>query len=99
VSTIFLVLIKLYWRAYPEDKRRVCLYRETCSHHSQRVLIEKGLFKGLEAFADRMSGCKGGYSFKAKEGRISIATVNSNIIQEEDINPFVLAGLKAWLSY
>jgi putative component of membrane protein insertase Oxa1/YidC/SpoIIIJ protein YidD len=95
---IFLVLIKLYWKTYPEEERRVCLYKETCSKHTERMLLEKGFFVGITAFFKRMRNCKGGYSYQKSEGKIIINTFNNAIITEEEINPFVLAGLKAALS-
>lgn len=94
---LFTLLIKLYWKTFPEEKRRVCLYKQTCSQYTHKMLADKGFGIGVTAFISRMRNCRGGYSFKEENGKIIITTVKNATITEEEINPFVLAGLKAAL--
>lgn len=47
------------------------------------------------AFIGRMRSCRGGYAFTEEDGRIQITAANGTTIKEEEINPFVLSGLKA----
>lgn len=61
---LILRLIQLYRRCIPPEKRRRCLFRESCSEHVERVARERGGFAALKAFLARARSCKPGYSFE-----------------------------------
>lgn len=90
---LFLLLIKAYWNFLPENKRRVCLYKESCSKFVYRVTEQQGLIKGLLSFRDRMKNCDQKYQIIKRENTIQVLTVKGVIIEEKDINPFIIKHL------
>lgn len=58
---ILLFLIQLYWRIIPEDKRRYCIFEESCSRFVYRITATRGLIKGLKALRGRFKQCRPGY--------------------------------------
>lgn len=54
-------IIKIYWKLVPSHKRRVCIFKESCSNYVNRVTMEEGFIKGIKAFRNRAKKCKPGY--------------------------------------
>jgi len=54
-------LIKLYWKLIPENKRRNCLFKESCSNHIMKIHNEKGSIAAIKAFYVRFKQCRPGY--------------------------------------
>ena len=58
---ILLAAIRLYWRVTPPERRRTCIFRETCSRHVYRLTKEQGLLGGLGALLARVRRCRPGF--------------------------------------
>jgi putative component of membrane protein insertase Oxa1/YidC/SpoIIIJ protein YidD len=96
VSRLIVLIIKIYYRFYPEDSRRVCIHSESCSTYVYKVAIEEGGIKAIIAYYSRYKSCNAAYKVGATDdGNIYIRTKNGLILEENQINPFVLKGIKS----
>jgi putative component of membrane protein insertase Oxa1/YidC/SpoIIIJ protein YidD len=56
-----LAAIRLYWRIVPGEKRRRCLFKESCSSLVYRVAKTEGFSRAIRAFLARCPKCRPGY--------------------------------------
>jgi len=93
---IVILIIKIYYKIYPEDQRRVCIYAESCSKYVLRVAKNKGFFEAIKAYSDRIKSCNVDYIHTFPDGVfINITTKNGVILEENEINPFLVKSLKS----
>jgi len=76
--------IRVYWRLWPESKRRTCLYRESCSRHVHRVTQQHGLWAGLKALRHRVRTCRPGYQIQTCDGEIVLKLVDGSLLAATD---------------
>ena len=62
MKRVLLFAIELYWRLIVPERRRHCIFRESCSVHVHRITRAQGVIKGISAFAHRFRRCRGGYA-------------------------------------
>jgi putative component of membrane protein insertase Oxa1/YidC/SpoIIIJ protein YidD len=86
----FLIIIKLYWVIVPEKKRRSCLFKESCSHHVYRHIVEGGFFKGLSALKRRIKKCRKGYQLYSGLSGFEIELADGTIVKENEISQRIL---------
>ncbi len=55
-------LIEYYWNNVPEDKRRVCIYKVSCSRFVYNEIDNYGFFRGLNSYILRRKNCNSNYS-------------------------------------
>jgi putative component of membrane protein insertase Oxa1/YidC/SpoIIIJ protein YidD len=87
---IFLLLIKIYWKIIPENKRRNCLFKETCSRFVYKETIDKGLQGGFVALLSRTKKCRSGYTLYTGNHGIEMKLADGSIIKEDEISPNIL---------
>lgn len=58
-KTFLIGLVHLYQRFSPEDKRRSCLFKPTCSEYAILALNKYGVLRGLPKIIDRCKRCHG----------------------------------------
>ncbi len=61
MKALLLLVIRLYWALVPEDKRRTCIFRISCSRQVYQETKTKGLRRGLAALKYRYQNCRSGY--------------------------------------
>lgn len=61
---LLLVAIRLYWRWWPAERRRHCLFAETCSQYVYRHARQEGLASGLQHLHLRARQCRPGYALR-----------------------------------
>ena len=61
MKIVLLAAIRAYWRFWPPQRRRTCLFRESCSHHVYRRTVEAGIGGGLTALIARVRRCRPGF--------------------------------------
>ena len=88
---VLLYAIRLYWRVWPESRRRCCLFRESCSRHVFRVTAECGFCAGLRALLRRFRACRGGYSITTVVTGMQIHLADGTTITQEEASPTFLA--------
>ncbi|MCB9257420.1 MAG: membrane protein insertion efficiency factor YidD [Chitinophagales bacterium] len=92
---IFLLLaIKIYWKYLPENKRRCCLFKESCSKYVFHQAKEKGFFMGMASLFQRIKKCKPGYELFLDQEKFSIKLADNSILSEEEINPNLINTYK-----
>ncbi|MEK7726808.1 MAG: membrane protein insertion efficiency factor YidD [candidate division KSB1 bacterium] len=61
---LILWFIQLYRRFIPAEKRRRCLFHESCSAYVERMARDFGAWAALRAFVRRFRCCRPGYGFE-----------------------------------
>ncbi len=64
MRSVIILFIQLYRRLIPLEKRKRCLFRESCSQHVERIAQEHGAWAALRAFLVRARRCRPGYGFE-----------------------------------
>lgn len=90
MNRVLLILIELYWKIIPQNRRRSCLFKETCSHYVYRQTREYGFFKGIKALRTRVKKCRKGYQLYTGNKGFELKLVDGSIIDEEEISPNLL---------
>jgi len=85
-----IAIIKFYWIVIPDNKKRTCLFKETCSRYVYRHTVEHGFFKGMKALVERVKKCRRGYQLYTGENGFEIKLADGSIIYEEKISPLIL---------
>lgn len=63
MKRLLLLVIHLYWRLIPADRRRKCIFRESCSQHVFNKTKEGGFVEGFKALSFRFRNCRGNIRF------------------------------------
>ncbi|WP_296150235.1 membrane protein insertion efficiency factor YidD [uncultured Flavobacterium sp.] len=80
-----LIIIKCYWKIFPEEKRRKCIFKQSCSKHVFEITSEEGLFKGLKALFFRYKNCRGNFMiFTNPDNGKRQVILNSHAIVDSD---------------
>ncbi|WP_259109498.1 membrane protein insertion efficiency factor YidD [Chryseobacterium sp. JUb7] len=53
MKKLLIFLIKIYWITTPPQKRRKCIFRQSCSKHVYEKTMNDGFISGLKAFRYR----------------------------------------------
>lgn len=91
-------LIRLYWRFWPKQYRRSCIFRESCSCYVYRIASKDGLFHGIRALFQRYRICRPGYSFVSKNTSISIRLVDGTVVSEDEVSPTIVEPFRRFYS-
>lgn len=87
---ILLVIIKFYWKFIPKNKRRTCLFKESCSQYVYKTTIEHGFFKGTTALWNRQKVCRAGYCVYQTNNGFEMKLIDGSIISEKEISAKIL---------
>ena len=87
---LLLIIIKIYWKLIPNNKRNQCIYNVSCSNHVYVITKTKGLIPGIKALKERFKSCKPGYLLFKDNNQWCLKTVNNILICQEDINSEIL---------
>ena len=95
MKRVLLFAIELYWRLIVPERRRRCIFRESCSLHVHRITRDQGVIKGISAFARRFRRCRGGYAVTFDEHlNPSLLLVDGTTIPIAEAADSVLAMVK-----
>jgi uncharacterized protein len=84
---LLLILVRVYWRMWPDVRKRRCIFRKSCSHHVYDEAAQKGLVAGSLAFWYRIRVCRSGYTiFTSPEG-FHVRLINGTVINETEVEP------------
>jgi putative component of membrane protein insertase Oxa1/YidC/SpoIIIJ protein YidD len=86
--------IEYYWNTVPEKKRKICIYRITCSRFVYNEFHNNGFIPGLLAYFYRMKSCNHGYTISLKKNMVIIKDSQGHIIEENEINPLIVNEFK-----
>ena len=89
MKLLLLAVIQTYWRFWPKQRRRSCLFRESCSEHVYNATDQLGLLGGLFALLQRMRQCREGYSIWTLDGKLVVRLADGSVVSEEEISPAV----------
>ncbi len=93
MRTAIIFWIHIYRYFIPEDKRRRCLFRESCSHHVERIARERGGIAAIKAFLARARHCRPGYGFEwdADSGAWFLVCTNGAKIPKVMVSEHILS--------
>ena len=84
---ILLLMIRVYWRTIPSEKRKKCIFRISCSKHVYRETESFGFNAGIKALKYRFNNCKQGYEIfdNPVDGKIQIILRNGEVLEQAEI--------------
>jgi len=82
--------IEYYWKNVPADKRRVCIYKVSCSKFVYDKIETRGFISGVKAYLSRIKNCNAHYSISKVNDEIQIKTKSGIFLYEEQINPVII---------
>jgi putative component of membrane protein insertase Oxa1/YidC/SpoIIIJ protein YidD len=86
VKHLILATIRAYWRLVPARRRRLCLFRESCSRFVYRTTIEGGALAGARALRRRIRQCRSGYNVRITADGLQIVCDNGDVVHGRDVN-------------
>lgn len=87
---LLLLGIRLYWRFWPENLKRSCLFRESCSRYVYRATARAGASAGFAAFWERARRCRGGYSVETFAGQLVVRLADGSVLSEAEASRVLL---------
>jgi len=90
VKHLLLFVVRAYWHVWPENRKRCCLFRESCSRHVYRVTCHDGLLAGVRALFRRIRLCRGGYSVTAAADGFRVSLVDGTVISGDEASPVLV---------
>jgi putative component of membrane protein insertase Oxa1/YidC/SpoIIIJ protein YidD len=94
VRFILIAVVRIYWKLIPPDKRRPCIFRESCSKHVYRISKEKGFWGGIQALVKRFVKCRPGYKvYMNADNTFEVHLNNGSIIKGKEISEELLPPL------
>ena len=80
-------MIHIYWRFIPLEKRRHCLFHETCSQFVYRITKEKGFMAGIKALQMRIKTCNPQHHlYQTDDGTEWVILADKSVWRREDLN-------------
>lgn len=88
-----LIPIKIYWFLIPETRRRICLYKESCSKYVYRNTNANGIIFGLKCLLHRVKRCNSQHEiiFLPEENTHIIRLKTGEFLQNGEINEFLIS--------
>jgi putative component of membrane protein insertase Oxa1/YidC/SpoIIIJ protein YidD len=91
MKTLLLFAIRCYWRFFPKQWRRRCIFQTTCSHHIYETTRTRGVRAGLCALIDRFRKCRPGYTVYSEGDSLRVRLADGSSIDGSKAAPHVLA--------
>lgn len=84
---VLLGIVKLYWVLFPKQKRRHCIFKESCSKYVYRN-TNKSFILGILALKRRFQECRSGYTIykDLHKGTFEVVLSNGRIIKGNKIS-------------
>jgi hypothetical protein len=90
MKILLLFLIKCYWKLIPLERRKLCLFSESCSKYVFRVTNERGIIQGLKALKFRVKKCNPNYIIIKVNNNFKLIFNDGSELNNKEISPFLL---------
>ncbi|MEZ4853760.1 membrane protein insertion efficiency factor YidD [Flavobacterium sp.] len=82
-----ILIVKLYWFLIPKNKRRKCIFKESCSKFVYEETSKNGFNSGIKAFLYRYNTCRAGFEIYTNpiSGEQEMLLLNGEIIRNKEI--------------
>lgn len=78
--------IKIYWKLVPAERRRKCLFKESCSIYVYKIAKAKGAIAGISALKRRFKQCRPGYKkIDLEDGSVFFLLIDGTIVESFQI--------------
>ena len=91
---ILTIIIQIYWKIWPAQYKRPCVFEESCSHHVYRVTSQNGLVAGIRALLRRFKLCRAGYTVVPSHAGVVVRLVDGTIITSDEASSAIIAPLQ-----
>lgn len=90
-----LIAIKCYWLIFPANKRRMCLFKKSCSRFVYENTLKYGFVSGSKALWYRYKTCRPGYIIYVNKHTNSTEVIlcNHETIPADDVSLTILQHL------
>jgi len=88
MKNLLIIPIKLYWFLIPASKRRLCIFRKSCSNYVYEETSKKGFRSGIKALRYRYQNCRSSYILfndPLSDEKLMLLP-NQQIIKEKEIS-------------
>ena len=83
---LLLFTIRIYWIIIPVSKRKICLFKESCSKYVYGITEDKGFIAGLNALRQRMCVCNSKYMIYKKNENFEMHLTDGSVLQRHEIS-------------
>ncbi|MBM1105037.1 membrane protein insertion efficiency factor YidD [Aurantibacter crassamenti] len=90
MKILFLFCIKMYWFLIPENKRKKCLFKKSCSQYVFDITKENGIIGGVKALYFRFKHCRSGYYIINGEAGKLLISARNEVFDTNEINERIL---------
>jgi uncharacterized protein len=90
MKILFLMTIRLYWLLIPRNKRKRCLFKESCSKHVYQKAKSEGFISGVHSLKFRISNCNPNYHIIDIDGEKILLSSSQNVFKASEINDSIL---------
>lgn len=92
MKLLLLIIIRFYWLIIPEQRRRSCLFKESCSNYVYNKTNTIGFIAGIKAIKKRFHQCRPGYRIIKNENNTwTLYLKDGSILLEDNISPLLLS--------
>lgn len=82
---VILSLIRIYW-LIPDNWRKRCLFKESCSQYVFRITRDDGFVAGLDVLRHRFRQCRPGYGFVTlPDGQEMVVLADGSLVEAESL--------------
>jgi uncharacterized protein len=97
LRALLLLIIRLYWRLVPAERRKACLFRVSCSRYVYGVTVRSGGLAGLRALRARHRTCRPGYRVGWGGAAWEMTLVDGTVLPGSEVSADILAPYEAAL--
>ena len=85
---LIVIIIKFYWLTIPNNKRRKCLFKKSCSHFVFDETMTNGFISGIKVFVYRVDVCNSSskYFINPITGKLNLLTRSGEVIDHQQIS-------------
>lgn len=85
-----MAIIRGYWCLVAPNRRRTCLFRESCSAYVYRIAATQGAWRALGAARERLRRCAPGFSLAVLPEGLGLICRDGTIIHPAALNVNVI---------
>jgi hypothetical protein len=92
MKLLLLGTIRAYWRLVPPQRRRACLFAESCSRHVYDVALVEGGIAALRRLKARFRACRPGYALltvRDENGAALLRLADGEIVRLDEMSDAV----------
>ncbi len=98
MKLLLLLVVRLYWQLVPPERRRRCIFRQSCSRFVYDATVQGGALAGLRSLRKRIRTCRPGYTLLSAPdidgGKLAVLA-NGEIVRLDMMSPLILQQFRS----